>query len=95
MPKYFANFTYSSGSWARLINSPEDRTAAAQNSEDGMAIADFPDSVSASAVEAAIFKTGAFGSVDGHELLTQQQIRDRLVLAKDASQAYEVPGRPD
>jgi GYD domain len=65
------------------------------DSEDGMAIADFPDSVSASAVEAAIYKTGAFRSVDGHELLTQQQIRDRLVLAKDASQAYEVPGRPD
>jgi uncharacterized protein with GYD domain len=30
MPKYLANFTYSSGSWAHLINTPEDRTAAAQ-----------------------------------------------------------------
>lgn len=112
MPKYLANFTYSSGSWARLINTPDDRIAAARrvvqalggtleciywqmDSEDGMAIADFPDSVSASAVEAAIYKTGAFRSVNGHELLTQQQIRDRLVMARDAAQVYEVPGQPD
>jgi uncharacterized protein with GYD domain len=110
MPKYVAYFTYSSGSWARLINSPEDRTRAAQSvvkalggtleciywqmdSEDGLAIADFPDSVAASAVEAAIYKTGAFKSVKGHELLTQDQVRDRLALARDAAQVYEVPGQ--
>jgi uncharacterized protein with GYD domain len=29
MTKYIAIFTYSSGSWARMINSPGDRTAAA------------------------------------------------------------------
>jgi uncharacterized protein with GYD domain len=112
MPKYLATFTYSSGSWARLINTPEDRTAAAHNvvealggtleciywgmdSEDGLAIADFPDSVAASAVQTAIIKTGAFKSVDTHELLTQQQLQERLVLARDASQAYEVPGQSD
>lgn len=110
MPKYVANFTYSPGSWARLINTPEDRTKAAQkvvqalggtleciywqmDSEDGLAIADFPDSVTASAVQSAIFKSGAFKSVEGHELLTQRQISERLALARDAAQAYDVPGQ--
>ena len=110
MPKYVATFTYSSGSWARLINSPQDRTSAAQKvvealvgtleciywgmgSEDGLAIADFPDSVAASAVQTAIIKTGAFKSVDTHELLTQQQLSERLVLARDATEVYEAPGQ--
>lgn len=110
MPKYLTTFTYSGGSWARLIDRPEDRTTAAQNvvealggtlecvywgmdSEDGLAIADFPDSVAASAVQTAIFKTGAFKSVDTHGLLTKQQLRERLVLARDATQVYEVPGQ--
>jgi len=112
MPKHLTTFTYSSGSWARLINSPEDRTAAAQNvvealggtlecmywameTEDGLAIADYPDAVAASAVQTAILKTGAFKSVETHDLLTQQQLRERLVLARDASQVYEVPGQSD
>lgn len=110
MPKYLTTFTYSSGSWARLIDRPEDRTAAAQkvvealggtleciywqmDSEDGLAIADFPDSVAASGVQTAIFKTGAFKSVDVRELLTKQQVRERLVLARDATQVYQVPGQ--
>jgi uncharacterized protein with GYD domain len=110
MPKYLATFTYSAGSWARMIDRPEDRTTAAQNvveavggrleciywqmdNEDGLVIAEFPDSVAASAVQAAIVKTGAFKSVEMHELLTKQQLRDRLVLARDATQAFEVPGQ--
>ena len=110
MPKYFTTFTYSSGSWARLIDRPEDRTEAAQSvvealggtleciywsmdSEDGLAISDYPDSIAASAVQTAIFKTGAFKSVDVHELLTKGQLRERLVLARDATQVYEVPGQ--
>ena len=110
MPKYLATFTYSAGSWARLIDRPEDRTTAAQNvvealggrleciywqmdSADGLVIAEFPDSVAASAVQAAIVKTGAFKSVDMHELLTKQQLHERLVLARDATQVYEVPGQ--
>jgi hypothetical protein len=63
------------------------------DSEDGLAIAEFPDSVAASAVQAAIVKTGAFKSVEMHELLTKQQLRERLVLARDATQVYEVPGQ--
>ena len=110
MPKYFGNFTYSSGSWARLIDRPEDRTQATEkviealggtlecmywrmDSEDGVLIADFPDSVAVSAVQTAIFKTGAVKSLDVYELLTKQQLRDRLVLARDATQVYEVPGQ--
>jgi hypothetical protein len=61
-------------------------------SDDGLAIADFPDSIAASAVQTAIIKTGAFKSVDPHELLTKQQLSERLMLARDASHAYEIPG---
>src|SRR6516225_11440275 len=85
MPKYLANFTYSSGSWARLIDRPEDRTTAMQHvvealggtlecmywrmdSEDGLAIADLPDSVAVSAVQTAIIKTGATKTLDVYEL---------------------------
>lgn len=95
-----------------MINSPEDRTTAAQkvvqalggtleciywsmDTEDGLAIADYPDSLAASAVQTAITKTGAFKSVDTRELFTQQQLRERLILARDAAQAYEVPGQAD
>ena len=31
MPKYIAIFTYSSGSWARMVNSPGDRTLAIEH----------------------------------------------------------------
>jgi uncharacterized protein with GYD domain len=112
MLKYLCTFTYSSGSWARLVNSPEDRSAAAQkvvealggtleciywqmDSEDGLAIADFSDSVAASGVQTAILKTGAFKTVDVHELLNKQQLCDRLLLARDATQAYEAPGQSE
>jgi uncharacterized protein with GYD domain len=110
MPKYLCNFTYSSGSWARMIDKPEDRTKATQkvvevlggtleciywkmDSEDGLWIADFPDSIAASAVQSATFKTGAFKSVELIELLTVRQLLERLALARDATQVYQVPGQ--
>jgi hypothetical protein len=65
------------------------------DSEDGLAIADFPDSVAVSAVQTAIIKTGAFKSVDTHELLTELQLRERLVLARDATEVYEAPGQSE
>jgi uncharacterized protein with GYD domain len=109
MPKYIIFSTYSSGSWARMINSPGDRTTAVRHTmeslggslecvywergtRDGYAIADLPDSVTAGALKAMLTKTGAFKSVETHELLTQQQLRETLDLAKDAAQVYEVPG---
>ena len=58
------------------------------------AIADMPDSSSAAAAAAAISQTGAFKNVEGHELLTQEQLGDVLLVAEDAAKLYEVPGQP-
>ena len=113
MPKYIQIFSYSSGSWARMINSlGGDQTTSVQRtleslggslecmywqvgSHDGYAIFDVPDSVTAEAVEQAMTKTGAFKSMETHELLTEKQLIDALHLARDAAQVYEVPGQPD
>jgi len=57
------------------------------------AIAELPDAVSAVAAISAAAKTGAFLSVEADELLTEDQIHDALVLAKDASSVYYAPGR--
>ena len=56
---------------------------------------DLPDSVSVEAWGTVVRKTGAFSSVETHELLTQQQLQYTPVLARDAAQAYEVPGQGD
>jgi hypothetical protein len=64
-------------------------------SDDGVLIVDLPDTVSAEAWETVIKKTAAFKSVETHELLTQQQLRNTLVLAKDAAHTYEIPGQAD
>src|SRR5580704_13541697 len=99
MRKYITIFTYSSGSWARMIDSPGDRTTVVQQTaeslggslesiywelgtHDGYSIVDLPDSVSAEALIAAMTKTGAFKSVEAHELLTQQQLITTLDLAR-------------
>jgi uncharacterized protein with GYD domain len=113
MPKYIQIFNYSSGSWARMINSlAGDQTTAVQHtleslggslecmywqvgSHDGYAIFDVPDSVTAEAVEQAMTKTGAFKSMETHELLSEKQLVETLHLAREAAQVYEVPGKPD
>jgi uncharacterized protein with GYD domain len=64
-------------------------------SHDGYAIFDVPDSVTAEAVEQAMTKTGAFKSIETHELLTEKQLVETLHLAREAAQVYEVPGQPD
>jgi uncharacterized protein with GYD domain len=110
MPKYIQIFNYSSGSWARMINSLDgDQTTVVQHtleslggslecmywqvgSHDGYAIFEVPDSVTAEAVEQAMTKTGAFKSIETHELLTEKQLVETLHLARDAAQVYEVPG---
>jgi uncharacterized protein with GYD domain len=61
--------------------------------EDAVAIGELPDSVSASALHAAVIKTGAFKKVETHELLTQQQLLQFLDLARDTAEVFEVPGR--
>ena len=110
MPKYIAIFSYSSGSWARMISSPGDRVTVVEQTLEslggsleclywqvgthvGYAIGDVPDSATAEAVAAAMTKTGAFKSVEAHELLSQQQLIETMDLAKDAARVYEVPGQ--
>jgi len=58
------------------------------------AIADLPDELAAKAVVTAVFETGAFASVEAEELLTQEQLRDTLVLTRSAQEFYEAPGKP-
>jgi uncharacterized protein with GYD domain len=55
-------------------------------------VAELPDSVTAAVVLTATARTGAFISVEAHELLTQEQMHDVLMLARDAAQVYEPPG---
>jgi hypothetical protein len=57
----------------------------------GFVIADLPDSVTAGALTTAVAKTSAFKSVEPHDLVTQQQLRETVDLARDAAQVYEAP----
>jgi uncharacterized protein with GYD domain len=63
--------------------------------QDSLAIADLPDSITAGALNTAITKTGAYKDVDTHELLTQKQILDILALARGVAGIFEVPGNQD
>jgi uncharacterized protein with GYD domain len=56
------------------------------------AIAELPDSSTASAGAAVLTHTGAFKAVEVRELLTQDQFNGMLELADDVSDAYEPPG---
>lgn len=56
-------------------------------------VADLPDSVSATAVIAASTKTGAFREVHVHEVLTQDQLRDMVALARSSDEVYRPPGQ--
>jgi uncharacterized protein with GYD domain len=57
------------------------------------AIAELPDAVAAVAAITAAARTGAFISVEADELLSEHQIHDALMLAKDVSEVYYAPGR--
>jgi uncharacterized protein with GYD domain len=110
MGKYMFTAHYSSGSWARMVKGPDDRTAASRalieslggsvdqiywTADDGAAhtIAELPDLVSARTVVNTAARTGAFTSVKVQELLTQDQLRDTLILTRSAQQFYEAPGK--
>ena len=109
MPKYLAVGSYSVGTWARLLRSPEDRVSVGRKFAESLggslenlyweigthcvyATFNVPDSVTAAAASATLTQSGAFKSVDVHELLTQDQLNDALAIAKDVKQVYEVPG---
>jgi uncharacterized protein with GYD domain len=58
------------------------------------ALIDMPDSASATAVAAVMTHTGAFKSVEVHEVFSQQQFNDVLELAESVSSVYTPPGNP-
>lgn len=112
MPKFAIKFSYSSGSWARMLNMSDDRTTAVSalmehlggkldamywEVEDAAAyvIGDLPDSVSAAAAITAATKTGAFKDVQVHQLLSQEQLREVVALAKSLEHVYRPPGVPE
>jgi uncharacterized protein with GYD domain len=62
-----------------------------QGSHDGFIVGDFPDSVSAAAVSAAVAATGAVSSIETHEIFDQVQQEAIVKAAKTALQAYTPP----
>jgi uncharacterized protein with GYD domain len=56
-------------------------------------IADLPDAVVAKAVLTTVIETGAFSNVEATELLTQEELRDSLILARSAQEFYDAPGK--
>jgi len=102
-------FSYSHGSWARMIKVTDDRTSAVRSLLESLegsleamywdmhdcasyVLADLPDVVSAVAVMTVAAKTGAFMTVEAHELLTEEQMHAALTLAKFAADAFHAPG---
>lgn len=59
------------------------------------AMAQLPDSVTATAVLTTLSKTGSFVAVEAHELLNTAQLHGALALARDVAQTYRVPGYAD
>jgi uncharacterized protein with GYD domain len=55
-------------------------------------ICDLPDALSAAAAVTAATRTGAFKSVTVRQLLSQDQVRDVVVLAKSSEGIYHAPG---
>jgi uncharacterized protein with GYD domain len=62
-----------------------------QGNHDGFVIGEFPDSVSVSAVSAAVAATGAVSSVETHEIFDHDQQEAIVKAAKTALQAYTPP----
>jgi len=56
------------------------------------AVTNLPDAVSAAAVVTLTTRTGAFAGVEAHELLSQEQLHDAIMLAKSVSEVYDPPG---
>jgi uncharacterized protein with GYD domain len=55
-------------------------------------IGELPDALSAAAAITAASRTGAFKDVQVHQLLTQNQLREVVALAKSVEQVYRPPG---
>jgi hypothetical protein len=109
MATYMFTAHYTSGSWARLVRTADDRPAKVRSlletlggsldliywdaySRAAYAIAGLPDAVAAKTFVNTLLETGAFTTVKAHQLLTQEQLRDSLMLTRSAQQFYEAPG---
>jgi len=109
MSTFVMVFSYSSGSWARMLRVADDRRAAVAalmealhgklehvywgvETAQALAIVDLPDSVSATAAIAAATETHAFREVQVHEVLTQDQLRQVVDLARSVQGVYRPPG---
>jgi uncharacterized protein with GYD domain len=109
MSTFVMVFSYSSGSWARMLRIADDRRKAVAaliehlhgklehiywgvETAQAIAIIDLPDAVSATAAIAAATETAAFKDVQVHEVLTQDQLRQVLDLARSAKGVYRPPG---
>jgi len=109
MPKYILKMSYSSASWARMLQLADDRVEAVTTlvehlggkldamyweveNASSYAITDLPDSVSAAAAMTTATKTGAFKDVYVHEVLTSDQLREMLALARSSDGIYRTPG---
>ena len=101
MPLYLTKFSYTPETWARLIESPEDRRKAAQDyiesvggklhgDNDGYNLWEAPDNVSMAAVALAISGGGALSSFETTVLLTVDETMDALVRAQQVG--YRAPG---
>jgi uncharacterized protein with GYD domain len=55
-------------------------------------IGELPDTLSAAAAVTAATRTGAFKNVQVHQLLTQDQLREVVALAKSLEHVYRPPG---
>lgn len=60
---------------------------------DGLLIADVPDSVGAAALSVCVGSTGAFKTLETHELFSQEQLSQILSRSKDVTSAYRPPGQ--
>jgi len=63
-------------------------------SQDGIAICELPDSVSAAAVSIAVTSTGSFARNETRELLSQEQLGQALQRASTTARAFQPPGQP-
>ena len=62
-----------------------------QGQHDGFLISELPDSVSATALVAAVASTGAFVNLESHELFDHDQQAAIVAAAKTAQEAYTPP----
>jgi uncharacterized protein with GYD domain len=108
MAKYVTFFTYTSDAWARMIQSPGDRTATIRQvadslggsvecvywvfgTHDGMVITDFPDSISAAGMSVTAGSSGAFKTLETHELRRLTSHRASKASVVGARREFRLP----